>query len=151
MTTASAGLAFLVALIVALAAVHVPLGDYMYRVYTTDKDNAAERLVYRLIGADPKSEQTWAAYARSVLAFSAVSVLLLFFLLLQLLRRGGALVLRRGRGEQQGRAERAIADPQQGRSLTERADFLRHVRRNAPRFLGWGMYRMNFEQFQMVM
>lgn len=80
MTTASAGLAFLVALIVALAAVHVPLGDYMYRVYTTDKDNAAERLVYRLIGADPKSEQTWAAYARSVLAFSAVSVLLLFFL-----------------------------------------------------------------------
>ena len=75
MTTASAGLAFLVALIVALAAVHVPLGDYMYRVYTTDKDNAAERLVYRLIGADPKSEQTWAAYARSVLAFSAVSVL----------------------------------------------------------------------------
>lgn len=80
MTTASAGLVFLVALIVALAAVHAPLGDYMYRVYTADKDNAAERFIYRLIGADPKSEQTWAAYARSVLAFSAVSVLLLFFL-----------------------------------------------------------------------
>lgn len=80
MTTTSAGLAFLVALIVALAAAYVPLGDYMYRVYTAEKDNAAERLLYRLIGADPKSEQTWAAYARSVLAFSAMSVLLLFFL-----------------------------------------------------------------------
>lgn len=80
MTTGSAGIVFLASLIVALIAVHVPLGDYMYRVYTAGKDNAAERLVYRLIGADPKSEQTWAAYARSVLAFSAISVLLLFFL-----------------------------------------------------------------------
>ncbi len=33
-----------------------------------------------MIGADPKSEQTWGAYARSVLAFSAISVLFLFIL-----------------------------------------------------------------------
>lgn len=78
MTTTSAGIAFLVSLIVALTAVHIPLGDYMYRVYTAEKDSALERLVYRLVGADPKSEQTWAAYARSVLAFSLISVLLLF-------------------------------------------------------------------------
>lgn len=78
MTTASAGIAFLLSLIVALIAVHIPLGDYMYRVYTAEKDNAVERFVYRLVGADPKSEQTWAAYARSVLAFSAISVLFLF-------------------------------------------------------------------------
>jgi potassium-transporting ATPase potassium-binding subunit len=69
---------FLVALIVALAAVHVPLGDYMYRVYTSDKDSRGERVIYRLIGADPKAEQTWGAYARSVLAFSAISILFLF-------------------------------------------------------------------------
>lgn len=80
MTTTSAGIVFLASLIVALIAVHVPLGDYMYRVYTADKDNAAERFIYRLIGADPKSQQTWAAYARSVLAFSVISVLLLFSL-----------------------------------------------------------------------
>lgn len=80
MTTTSAGIAFLVLLIAALAAVHVPLGDYMHRVYTSENDSAVERVVYRTIGADPKSEQTWAAYARSVLAFSAVSVLFLFFL-----------------------------------------------------------------------
>lgn len=78
MTTASAGIAFLVSLIVALIAVHIPLGDYMYRVYTAEKDNAVERFVYRLVGADPNSEQTWAAYARSVLAFSATSILFLF-------------------------------------------------------------------------
>src|SRR6201999_1899956 len=42
------------------------------------KDSRAERIIYRLIGADPKAEQTWGAYARSVLAFSAISVLFLF-------------------------------------------------------------------------
>lgn len=80
MTTTTAGIVFLIALIVALAAVHVPLGDYMFRVYTTDKDSRVERWIYRAIGADPKSEQTWGAYARSVLAFSAISVLFLFVL-----------------------------------------------------------------------
>ncbi len=78
MSTTTAGVLFLVSLVVALAAVHVPLGDYMYRVYTGSKDSRAESLIYRLIGADPKAEQSWGAYARSVLAFSAVSVLFLF-------------------------------------------------------------------------
>jgi K+-transporting ATPase ATPase A chain len=77
-STTTAGILFLASLIVALAAVHVPLGDYMYRVYTAAKDSRPERLIYRLIGADPKAEQTWGAYARSVLAFSAVSILFLF-------------------------------------------------------------------------
>ena len=80
MSTTTAGIIFLVALIVALAAVHVPLGDYMYRVYSSEKHSRGERVIYRLIGADPKSEQTWGAYARSVLAFSAISILFLFIL-----------------------------------------------------------------------
>ena len=78
MTTTTAGILFLALLIVALAAVHVPLGDYMYRVYSSDKHSRVERGIYRLIGADPKSEQSWGAYARSVLAFSAISILFLF-------------------------------------------------------------------------
>jgi potassium-transporting ATPase potassium-binding subunit len=77
-STTTAGSLFLVSLIVALVAVHVPLGDYMYRVYTSTKDARPERVIYRLIGADPKAEQTWGAYVRSVLAFSAVSILFLF-------------------------------------------------------------------------
>jgi potassium-transporting ATPase potassium-binding subunit len=77
-STTTAGILFLASLILALAAVHVPLGDSMYRVYSSEKHLRGERVIYRLIGADPRSEQTWGAYARSVLAFSAVSILFLF-------------------------------------------------------------------------
>jgi potassium-transporting ATPase potassium-binding subunit len=76
--TTTAGIIFLVALVAAVALVHVPFGDYMYRVYSSKKHLRAERVIYRLIGANPDSEQTWGAYARSMLAFSAVSLLFLF-------------------------------------------------------------------------
>ncbi|MDT5266094.1 MAG: potassium-transporting ATPase potassium-binding subunit, partial [Mycobacterium sp.] len=78
MSTTTAGILFLVILIAALVAVHAPFGDYMYRVYSSEKHSRAERVIYRLIGADPQAEQTWGAYARSVLAFSAIGVLFLF-------------------------------------------------------------------------
>jgi potassium-transporting ATPase potassium-binding subunit len=78
-STTGAGIAFLALLVIALVAVHVPLGDYMYRVYTSERDWRIEKLAYRIIGANPKAQQPWFAYARSVLAFSAVSVLFLFF------------------------------------------------------------------------
>jgi K+-transporting ATPase ATPase A chain len=80
MSSTTAGLLFLMLLVAALAMVHVPLGDYMYRVYESEKHSRTERFIYRLIGASPKSGQSWAAYARSVLAFSAVSIVLLFVL-----------------------------------------------------------------------
>jgi K+-transporting ATPase ATPase A chain len=79
-STSTAGIAFLALLVLALVAVHVPLGDYMYHVYTSPKDWRVEKVVYRVIGADPKAQQPWYAYARSMLAFSVVSVLFLFFL-----------------------------------------------------------------------
>ena len=75
-----AGIVFLLTLMLALAAVHVPLGDYMYRVYSSDKHSRVERGLYRAIGANPDAEQGWGSYARSVLAFSAVSILALFTL-----------------------------------------------------------------------
>ncbi|MGW6427403.1 potassium-transporting ATPase subunit KdpA [Nocardia sp. NPDC055053] len=90
MTTTTAGIVFVAALVITLALVHVPLGDYMYRVYSSDKHSRAERLIYRAIGAKPEVEQTWPVYARSVLAFSAVGILFLFFF--QLVQ--GALPLR---------------------------------------------------------
>ncbi len=80
MSSTTAGILFLASMIGALVAVHVPLGDYMYRVYNTEKHSRGEQIISRMIGADPKSEQTWGAYARSVLAFSAISVLFLFIL-----------------------------------------------------------------------
>ncbi|WP_280245624.1 potassium-transporting ATPase subunit KdpA [Nocardia abscessus] len=79
MSTTTAGVAFVAALVLALALVHVPLGDYMYRVYEGRRHSRAERLVFRAIGAQPDVEQPWPVYARSVLAFSAVGILFLFF------------------------------------------------------------------------
>ncbi|WP_406280617.1 potassium-transporting ATPase subunit KdpA [Nocardia sp. NBC_00881] len=79
MSTTTAGIAFVASLVLALALVHVPLGDYMYRVYNGRKHSRVERVVYRAIGAQPDVEQTWSVYARSVLAFSAVGILFLFF------------------------------------------------------------------------
>jgi K+-transporting ATPase ATPase A chain len=80
MSGTAAGVVFLALLVVALVAVHVPFGDYMYRVYSSKKHSRTERFIYRLIGASPDAEQTWVTYARSVLAFSAVSVVFLFVL-----------------------------------------------------------------------
>ncbi|WP_024806496.1 potassium-transporting ATPase subunit KdpA [Nocardia sp. BMG51109] len=80
MNTTIAGMLFVVSLIIAIAVVHVPLGNYMYRVYAGDRHTRLERGIYRLIGVQPGVEQNWAVYARSVLAFSAISVLFLFFL-----------------------------------------------------------------------
>lgn len=80
MSCTAAGLLFLALLVGALAAVHIPLGDYMYRVYSSQKHSRPERFIYRLIGADPESEQTWVTYARSMLAFSSVSIVFLFLL-----------------------------------------------------------------------
>ncbi|WP_159838724.1 potassium-transporting ATPase subunit KdpA [Nocardia sp. CY41] len=79
MSTTTAGIVFVASLILALALVHVPLGDYMYRVYDGREHSRVERLVYRAIGAHPEVEQPWPVYARSVLAFSAVGILFLFF------------------------------------------------------------------------
>ena len=48
----------------------------MYRVYTRERIGRAEGLVYRLIGVDPKAEQSWRRYASACLWFSAISMLL---------------------------------------------------------------------------
>src|SRR5215468_10583251 len=78
MSTTAAGVLFALSLIAALALVHVPLGDYMYRIFTTTRHWRVERWTYRLVGVSPDAEQAWPVYARSVLAFSAVSVLFLY-------------------------------------------------------------------------
>jgi potassium-transporting ATPase potassium-binding subunit len=78
MSTTTAGICFAGSLVLALAVVYRPLGDYMYRVFTGTRHARAEKVIYRLIGVRPDAEQTWGVYARSVLAFSVVSVLFLY-------------------------------------------------------------------------
>jgi K+-transporting ATPase ATPase A chain len=62
----------------ALAVCYVPLGNYIAHIFTTDKDWRVERACYKLIGIDRGASQKWSAYLRSILAFSAVSVLFLY-------------------------------------------------------------------------
>ncbi len=71
--------------VVAALAVTVPLmGAYMARVYSGATSRLervfrpVENLLYRVSGVDPESEQTWRGYVTSLLAFSAVSVLVLY-------------------------------------------------------------------------
>jgi K+-transporting ATPase ATPase A chain len=68
------------ALVVVLVALHKPLGVYLVRVFEGKTSSRPERLFYRLAGIDAGTEQTWPVYLRSVLAFSAVSILLVFVL-----------------------------------------------------------------------
>src|SRR6266545_6676252 len=81
MSNTTAGVIFIVALVLALAVTYRPLGDYMYRAITATKHWRAERVIYRAVGVNPDGEQTWGVYARSVLAFSVVSILFLYALL----------------------------------------------------------------------
>ncbi|RPE39348.1 K+-transporting ATPase ATPase A chain [Streptomyces sp. Ag109_O5-1] len=70
----------LAALIGALALCYIPFGNYMAKVYSSDKHWRVERWIYRGIGADPDTEMRWPAYLRGVLAFSFVGVLFLYLL-----------------------------------------------------------------------
>ena len=73
-------LAQLATILVALVLVYRPLGNYVAGVYTTKRDLTVERGFYRLIGVNSAAEQSWPAYLRSVLAFSAVGILLVYAL-----------------------------------------------------------------------
>ncbi len=64
-----------------------PLGRYLERVYRPSGSapgdrvfRPLERVVYRLLGVDPAREQRWNVYALSLLAFSLVSLLVLYAL-----------------------------------------------------------------------
>ena len=78
MSSATAGWLQAGLLIAALAACYVPLGNYMARIFTTEKHWRVERSAFKIIGIDPTADQKWSAYVRSMLAFSAISVLFLY-------------------------------------------------------------------------
>ena len=88
----TSGLLTIAVLVAALAAVHVPLGAWMARVFTDTRHWRVERLVYRLCRIDPSSEQRWSTYAVAVIGFSVVGIVLLF----ALIALQGVLPLARG-------------------------------------------------------
>ena len=72
---------------VILTAVAFPLGSYMAKVYTGKRVFLSpilagpERLLYGILRVDPKHEQDWKAYAKSLLIFSLAGWLLLYLIL----------------------------------------------------------------------
>ena len=80
MTFSWAGLVQVGFLVLAITVVYRPFGDYMARVYTSDKHWKIERALYRVVRIDAGSEQRWTTYAAGVLGFSFVSIVLLYLL-----------------------------------------------------------------------
>src|ERR1700691_5936118 len=78
MNSALAGWLQFLLLFVALAACYIPLGNYIARVFTDTKHWRVERGIYKLTGIDPDADMRWSVYARSILAFSLVCVLLVY-------------------------------------------------------------------------
>ncbi|MBZ6284084.1 potassium-transporting ATPase subunit KdpA [Streptomyces olivaceus] len=76
----TAGLLQASALVGALAVAHVPLGNHLARVYSSDRHWRVEKWIYKGIGADPDAQLRWPAYLRGVLAFSLAGVLFLYLL-----------------------------------------------------------------------
>lgn len=75
-----AGVLQMLALMAALALAYIPLGNYMARVYSSEKHLRIEKWIYKGIGANPNTQMRWPAYLRGVLAFSLMSILFLYLL-----------------------------------------------------------------------
>ncbi len=79
-----------IALAALLAVTVPPLGRYIAAVFGSRDDGTApgdrvfkpiERTIYRVLGVDQKREQRWNVYAASLVAFSLVSLLVLYAIL----------------------------------------------------------------------
>src|ERR1700733_393684 len=80
MNSSLAGVLQIVLLVLALAVFYKPLGDYIARIFTSEKHSRVELGLYRVMGIDKDADQKWGTYARSLLAFSFVSVLLVYLI-----------------------------------------------------------------------
>ncbi len=73
--------------VVILSALALPLGSYMAKVYSggrvflTPLLGWPERALYKVLRVDPKREQDWKSYAKSLLVFSLAGWLLLYAIL----------------------------------------------------------------------
>ncbi len=82
-----AGWATIVLFAVIVTALAYPFGRYMARVYSGERVILTplfawpEAFLYKLMRVDPRREQDWKAYARSLIIFSLAGWLLLYFIL----------------------------------------------------------------------
>jgi K+-transporting ATPase ATPase A chain len=82
-----AGWATIVLFVVILSALAFALGTYMAKVYAGERVflspvlGGPERLLYTILRVDPRREQDWKSYAKSLLVFSLAGWLLLYAIL----------------------------------------------------------------------
>ena len=72
------GIGQIVLYAVVLIALAYPLGIYMARIFTRDRDDVIERGMFGLFGRNSGKQQDWKSYAKTVLVFSAVCSALLY-------------------------------------------------------------------------
>jgi potassium-transporting ATPase potassium-binding subunit len=78
------GILQIIVFFLAVLALTKPLGLYMAKVYSGEKTFADrvvgpfERLLYKVCRIDPKAEQRWTTYTFAMLAFSLVSLVVLY-------------------------------------------------------------------------
>src|SRR3954470_14410115 len=94
MSSTTAGFLQLGLLLLLLAAAYVPFGNHLAAVFTAAGHWRVEKALYRVVRVDPDSEQRWTGYAAALLAFSFLSIVLLY--LLQRLQAQLPLSLGRG-------------------------------------------------------
>ncbi|MCL5256522.1 MAG: potassium-transporting ATPase subunit KdpA [Chloroflexi bacterium] len=81
------GIAQLALFVALLLLITKPLGLYMTKVFSGEAVflspvlRPVERVIYRVIGVDPESEQRWTSYTAGVLMFSLAGVILLYLLM----------------------------------------------------------------------
>lgn len=76
-----------IAIIIISIAIFSPLvGKYIAHVFSDEKTRSdkifgpIEKIIYKTTGVNPDREQRWQIYARSLIAFSTLSIVLLYFL-----------------------------------------------------------------------
>ena len=83
----TSGILLILVFIAVIAALTVPLGSYMAKVFAGERTWAhkllrpLEAAIYKLCGIDESAEQHWTCYAGGVLAFSIVSLLLTYLIM----------------------------------------------------------------------
>ena len=75
-----AGWSMILLFIVCIIALAKPAGDWMHALYAR-KSLPGERALYRWLGIDPTVDQSWAAYAASLMVFNLLGIAFLFAVL----------------------------------------------------------------------
>ena len=69
-------------LIIVLALVQWPLGNALAAAATGARHTRVERAVYRVVGVNPESQQSWKSYTTALMAFSLAGLVLLMAILM---------------------------------------------------------------------